>query len=210
MRWLSPLWRGRARGGPTLEDLRRGGFIALDLEMTGLDSRRDSIVEVAVVRVAESRPVESYVTLVKPPITIPADTVRIHGITDAAVASAPGIAVVLERLDAFVGDRLIVGHGIAFDMAALSRARRAVGWPAASNPTLCTQRLATVLHPEWVPHDLDAVALRLGLGIVGRHTAEGDALAAASVFLGLIDAAAMRGAHTLADLTWLQDSASPR
>lgn len=210
MTWLRPLWRRHRHGGPTVDEIRREGFIALDLETTGLDSRRDSVVEVAAVLVAGDRPRGSYVTLVKPAASIPPDTGRIHGLTDAAVAAAPDIGAVIEALDAFVQDHLIVGHGIGFDMAVLARVRRAERRRPAKNPTLCTRRLAAALHPNWAEYDLDAIALRLGLGVVGRHTAEGDALAAATLFLALLDEAAGRRATTLADLTWLQDSASPR
>jgi DNA polymerase-3 subunit epsilon len=101
---------------------------------------------------------------------------------------------------------VIVGHGIAFDLAILERGRRAHRRPPAGNTALCTMRLAAALHPGWADVTLEGLAARLGVPVVGRHTARGDALVAGAMMLGLLPALARRGHRTVADALWLQRS----
>jgi DNA polymerase-3 subunit epsilon/CBS domain-containing protein len=66
-------------------------------------------------------------------------------------------------------------------------------------------RLAAALHPEWPRFGFDDVASRMGIGILGRHTAEGDAVAAGELLLTLIPEIRARRVQTIGDLVWLQE-----
>jgi DNA polymerase-3 subunit epsilon len=139
-RWLHPLWRGPRRRGPGLDVLVDPGFVALDLETTGLDPRRDAVVAAAAIPVVAGIPQPGYVTLVDPRRPIPASSSAIHGITDAMVTGAPPIEAVLHALGRVWGDGILVGHGVEFDVAILAREARAVGRRGPDNPTLCRRR----------------------------------------------------------------------
>ena len=180
--------------------------MAIDLETTGLDAGRDAAVAVAVVPFRGGEPIGGYETLVNPGRPIPAASTRIHGITDEMVAAAPPLGDVLDEIEAVCGQHVIVGHGVAFDLAILERARRAHRRPPLPNTALCTMRLAAALHPGWADVTLEALAARLGVPVVGRHTARGDALIAGAMMLGLLPELARRGHRTLADAVWLQRS----
>jgi DNA polymerase-3 subunit epsilon len=65
------------------------------------------------------------------------------------------------------------------------------------HPVLDTLLLSAVIHPNQQSHQLDAIAERLGIKVVGRHTALGDAIVTAEVFLKLIPMLAEAGIHTL-------------
>jgi len=202
---FSPLWRRRpARDGRSLESLLTEGFVAVDLETTGLDPRRDDIIEIAAVPFVDGRPQHAYVTRVDPGRPIPPESSRIHGITDDMVVHATTIGEALVKLEAVCGRRVLVGHGIAFDLAMLARARRAHRLPPVVNPTLDIMRLAAALHPDWKRFGFDDVASRMGIGILGRHSAEGDAVAAGELLLALIPEIRDRGIRTVGDLVWLQ------
>ena len=99
--------------------------MAIDLETTGLDATRDAAVAVAVVPFRGGEPIGGYETLVNPGRPIPAASTRIHGITDEMVTAAPRLGEVLDEIEALFGDHVVVGHGVAFDLAILERARRA-------------------------------------------------------------------------------------
>ena len=206
MRWLAPLWR-RPRGGPDAAVLQRH-FVAVDLETTGLDARRDAIVAAAVVPFIDAAPAEGLVTLVNPGRPIPASASAIHGITDPMVAAAPPVDAVLPALAAAWGDAVLVGHGVAFDLAVLTRERRARGMAAITNVSLDTMLLAAALNRQWEDVSLDAVAGRLGIPIVGRHTARGDAVAAGQILLALLPALAGRGLRTVLEMVWFQETAA--
>jgi DNA polymerase-3 subunit epsilon len=203
---FSPVWRRRpARDARSVDSLLTEGFVAIDIEATGLDPTRDDIVELAAVPFVNGRPQDAYVTRVNPERPIPPESSRIHGISDDMVVAAPTIGVALIRLEAVCGGRVLVGHGIAFDLAVLGRARRSHRRPPVTNPTLDTMRLAAALHPEWPRFGFDDVASRMGIGILGRHTAEGDAVAAGELLLTLIPEIRARRVQTIGDLVWLQE-----
>lgn len=205
VRWLAPTWGGVRGAGLTLHALIGRGFVAIDLETTGLDARRDVMVALAAVPFVGGARSVGLVTLVDPgrPIT-PAST-AIHGITDAMVAGAPSPRRVLDALAALCAGRVIAGHGVDFDLAVLGRALRAHHRRPLTSVALDTQRLAAALYPSWVDFSLDAVAARLGVHIVGRHTAEGDAVAAGEVLVALLAECRRRGLTSLGEVLWLQD-----
>jgi DNA polymerase III epsilon subunit-like protein len=181
------------------------GFVAIDLETTGLDPRRDDVVAAAAIPFVHGHPEPGYVTLVDPGRPIPAASTRIHGIDDARVAGAPSMDDVLPRFDAVCAGRPVVGHDVAFDLAVLARARRRRGLPSPELLALDTRRLAVALHPGWRRDaELERVAARLGIEVSGRHTAEGDARLAGRILLALLDQFRRRGVITIAALHWAQ------
>lgn len=194
-----------AQADVPIETLVDGGFVAIDLETTGLDPRRDDVVAVAAIPFVEGRPRPGYVSLVDPGRPIPAASTRIHGIDDRGVAGAPALDEVLPRLDAACAGRVLVGHDVAFDVAVLARARRLRGLPEPEIIALDTHRLAVALHPSWRRHaELETVARHLGIPVVGRHTAEGDARLAGQILLALLPRFRQRGVGTVGALAWAQ------
>ena len=204
LRWHE--WRASLPGDPRPLLTLREEFVALDLETTGLDPGRDAVVAVALVPFRGGEPAGGYETLVNPGRPIPPTATRIHGITDEMVAAAPSLADVLDAIEVTCADRVLVGHGVAFDLALLERGRATGRRAPLSNTALCTMRLAAALHPGWRDVTLEALASRLGVPVVARHTARGDALVAGAMMLGLLPELARRGHRTLADAVWLQRS----
>lgn len=201
--WLS------LREGPSLETVRQR-FVALDLETTGLDPRRDAIVSLAAIPFQDGRPAAGYVTLVDPERPIPPASTAIHGLTDGLVRGAPRLDQVLPALEPVVGDALLVGHQVGFDLAVLARARRARGLPRRRHRVADTGSLARVLHPEWRDFSLERIAAHLDVEVTARHTAEGDALTAGRIFLALIPELQAHRVRTVAELLWLQRHAALR
>jgi DNA polymerase III epsilon subunit-like protein len=122
------------------------------------------------------------------------------------VREAPPIGRILPELESLWDRRVLVGHNVGFDVTVLNRARAAHGLPPLPNLALDTRRLAAALHPDWLQDDLETLAGRLGVPVVGRHTAEGDARAAGDLLLALLPELAGRGFRTVAELVWFQDT----
>ena len=68
-----------------------------------------------------------------------------------------------------------------------------------AQPVLDTLLLDAALHPDHEQHSLEAIAGRLGVQVVGRHTALGDALVTAEVFIRLLTLLEQRGIGTLGE-----------
>ena len=195
--------------GPSLESVRRR-FVAIDLETTGLDPRRDAIVSLAAIPFLDGTPAAGYVTLVDPGRPIPPQSTAIHGLTDGMVRGAPSLERVLRGVEPVIDGVVLVGHNVGFDATVLGQARRARGLPRLRNHLVDTDRLAASLHPEWRDFSLEHVAERLDVEVVARHTAEGDALTAGRILVALWPELQVRRVRTVAELLWWQGRARPR
>ena len=89
-------------------------------------------------------------------------------------------------------DTVLVAHNAAFDMRFLQLKEAASG-VVFDQPVLDTLLLSDLVHPQQESHGLEALAERLGVAVVGRHTALGDAVVTAEVFLKLLRAAGRQG-----------------
>jgi DNA polymerase-3 subunit epsilon len=173
-------------------------FTVFDTETTGLRPETDEIVAIGAVRIVNRRILtgETFERIVHPGRTIPPESTRFHGITDAMVEGKPPIAVVLPQFHAFAKGATLVAHNASFDMSFLAKNEAAAGVRFA-NPVLCTLTLAAALLEDMPEHSLDAVAQRFGIAIERRHTALSDAMATAVLFLHLLDVLEGRGIKTL-------------
>jgi DNA polymerase-3 subunit epsilon/CBS domain-containing protein len=175
--------------------------VVLDTETTGLDPANARLIEVGAVRLAHGRIAGTppLRRLIRPDVPIPADSTRIHGFDDGAVSDAPRFAAVWPELKGFLGDTVLVGHSIGFDLAVLERecARAKIPWQ--SRPSLCTRILSQIVNPALADFSLDHVASWLGVDVVERHSALGDATTAARVFQKLVPLLRNRGIRTLGE-----------
>lgn len=97
-------------------------FVAVDLETTGLDPKKDRIMEIGAVRVEDGQVTGEYQQLVNPGCPISDLVSGLTGITDEMVRMAPSIGEVLGEFLSFCKMLPIVGHQVMFDYRFLKRA----------------------------------------------------------------------------------------
>ncbi|TWX69678.1 DNA polymerase III subunit epsilon [Colwellia demingiae] len=185
----------------SLEDckLTELSYTVFDTETTGLDpSGGDEIIQIGAIRIVNGKLLhqETFDQLVDPRRSIPTITIPIHGIQPDMVKGQPVIEEVLPAFHAFVGDTVLVAHNAAFDMRCLQVKETATG-VVFDQPVLDTLLLSAVVHPNQESHGLEEIAERFNINIHGRHTALGDAMATAEVFLQLIHLLAEQGIYTM-------------
>ncbi len=192
---------GLRDGSTELDDLPLSEltYTVFDTETTGLNpSDGDEIIQIGATRIVNGKLLrqERFEQLVHPGRPIPAASIPIHGITDDMVRGCPAITTVLPAFHAFAEDTVLVAHNAAFDMKFLQLLEGRTGL-SFKQPVLDTLLLSAVAQPSQESHRLEAIAERLGVRVLGRHTALGDALVTAEVLLHLLPLLRERGIHTL-------------
>jgi DNA polymerase III subunit epsilon len=174
-------------------------YTVFDTETTGLNpSQGDEIISIGAIRIINCHLLneENFDQLIDPRRSLPFESIQIHGIKPDMLENQPTIDKVLPLFYQFAEDTILVAHNAAFDMRMLQVKEEETGIKFL-NPVLDTLLLSSVVHPFQEDHNMEAIAERLGVSIVGRHTALGDAIATGEIFLKLIPLLAKQGIHTL-------------
>jgi DNA polymerase-3 subunit epsilon len=176
-------------------------YTVFDTETTGLaPSAGDEIVSVGAVRIVNGRLLENEVfeQLVDPRRPMSPDATRITGLEASVLEGQPTVDKVLPAFREFCEDTVLVAHNAAFDMRFLRLKEESTGIRF-TQPVLDTLLLSAVIHPDFESHGLEAIAERMGINAIGRHTALGDAIMTGEVFLRMIPLLAEQGIRTLGE-----------
>ena len=183
------------------EFLYRVTFVVVDVETTGWDPGPDALTEVAAVRFTGGECRGSFHSLVNPGLPIPPFVSQLTGIDDEMVRGAPDTAAVLPQLVDMIGDAVLVGHNIGFDLSFIDAALMAAASAPLKNPVVDTLHLARRLVRDDVLNcRLATLARRLRLDHLPSHRALEDVLATADLLHALIERATGYGVLRLGDL----------
>ncbi len=173
-------------------------YTVLDLETTGLEpDKGDEIISISAVRIVNNHILdeETFQHLINPRRSIPETSIQIHGIEPELLHEQPGIEEVLPLFHKFAKDTVLVAHCAYFDTCFIRKKEINAGL-SFDHLILDTYALSNIVFPHQKDHRLEAIARRLNVPILGRHTAFGDALATAEILLKLIPLLMKRGITT--------------
>ena len=94
-------------------------YVSIDLETTGLNPKRDRIIEIGAIRVEQGQIVEEFSTFVDPGRKLEERITELTGIRDEDLADAPQLDEVFPKLLEFMGELPLLGHSILFDYSFL-------------------------------------------------------------------------------------------
>ncbi len=119
-------------------------FICFDCETTGLDVDHDRIIEVAAMKFDATTPYGEYQTLINPERLIPNESIEIHHITNDMIVGKPCIREILADFLTFIGQSIIIGHSIYYDIDMIARAaaREEIPCTIRNNVYIDTLRMA--------------------------------------------------------------------
>jgi ATP-dependent DNA helicase DinG len=167
-------------------------YVALDLETTGLDPERDTILEVGAVRfrisfgngTVQAHVQDTWTSTINPGRPIPIQVQHLTGITQEEVSGAPRFSQVINPLRGFLGSHPLIGHNVSFDLSFLNRHHLPL-----DNPAVDTFELASILMPHATRYSLGELGETLGLAHLGSHRALDDAQATQALFVALLQLA---------------------
>ena len=169
-----------------------GETICLDTETSGLNPNKDDLLAIGAVLIKNNRIIygQRLDIKVRPSSLVTQESIRIHGIRNHDLQDALPVNKALEQLLNFMGQRPILGYWIRFDMKLLSRLSKTEFGFKLPNKTIelsdIYQHKIRRQHPdEQVDIQFDSMAKNLNIDVMDRHSALGDALTTALMYLRL-------------------------
>ena len=156
-------------------------YAILDIETTGGQYNEEGITEIAIYKYDGHEVVDQFISLINPEIPIQPFVVKLTGISNAMLRSAPKFYEVAKRIIEITDGCVIVAHNAQFDYRVLCTEFNRLGYTY-ERQSLCTVELSQKLLPEQPSHSLGKLVRALGIPMSDRHRATGDALATVQLF----------------------------
>ncbi|CAM3610578.1 3'-5' exonuclease [Cytobacillus oceanisediminis] len=192
-----------------LEDLQ---FVVFDTETTGFQvSTIDRIIEIGAVPVRGLEVCEKdiFQTYVNPNRQISREITELTSISDERVKAAPQALEAMVSFFDYVESRetvCLVGHYVSFDALAMKSEFKREKFALKNFLTIDTLDLIGFIAPSYDMRDLERYAMAFGTRIYERHSAIGDALTTAYLFVELLLQFKDRGYNTWGELIKATDS----
>ena len=161
-------------------------YCILDIETTGGQFNEEGITEIAIYKFDGHEVVDQFISLVNPEIPIQPFVVKLTGINNAMLRSAPKFFEVAKRIIEITSDCVIVAHNASFDYRILRTEFKRLGYDFQAK-TLCTVELSKKLIPDQPSYSLGKLVRALGIPMSDRHRASGDAIATTKLFKMLLE-----------------------
>lgn len=160
-------------------------YAILDIETTGGQYNEEGITEIAIYKFDGHEVVDQFISLVNPEKPIQPFVVKLTGINNAMLLSAPKFYEIAKRIIEITEGTIVVAHNASFDYRILQTEFRRLGYDF-KKPTLCTVELSKKLIPDQASYSLGKLVRALGIPMADRHRASGDALATVKLFKMLL------------------------
>lgn len=151
-------------------------YVAIDIETTGLDPIYDEIIEIAALKIQNGSETDRFHSLVNPKCEIDEFIESLTGITNAMLEAAPDLEIVLPQFLEFVGDNVVVGHNVNFDVNFIYDCAKNLKLKLFTNNFVDTMRISRKLYADLKHHTLADLIVTLGVGETVEHRALADCI----------------------------------
>lgn len=157
-------------------------FVAFDTETTGLNPKKDRIVEIGAVKYRNGKIIEEKNWLINPGKSIPWWSTKVHGITNKMVKDAPSFAEAYPDFQKFIKGAVLIAHNARFDIAFVKEEVRRVKGKAPNNFVVDSLGLFRTWFPDLESHSLASVASHAKVSGDEFHRALADSIYVARIF----------------------------
>ncbi len=144
-------------------------YTIIDLETTGLSPYKNSIIELSAIKVRGDKIVDTFTELVKPSELINNFVRGLTGISNEMVANAPSINEVLKKYTDFIGNDIVLGHNVKFDIRFISQNLEKYFKRKFMNNSFDTMVLSRRFCSDVTSHKLSSLAEYFNIDSKGHH-----------------------------------------
>ena len=157
-------------------------YTVIDIETTGLDPRFCDIIEIAAVKYSSGEKIDVFSSLIKPEEPIDEYVTALTGITNEMLKNAPDISEGIKNFYDFIGDDLLIGYNVNFDINFLYDSLKRCHSLILSNSFVDVMRIARKVLPDLKNYKQSTVADRYGLSSSDAHRAARDCETCQEIF----------------------------
>lgn len=146
--------------------------VLFDTETTGFDPKTgDRVIEIAAIELENDLPTDKqFYALLDPERDIPADSTRVHGITNAHVEGKPKFADIADDMLKFFGTAPLVAHNAPFDFAFINAELERINKPPLDKAQMIDTLVLAKQRFPGMPNSLDALCRRFDIDLSRRST----------------------------------------
>lgn len=152
-----------------IEKFFPSSYAVVDIETTGLNPVKNEIIELSALKICDNKVVDRFTTLIKPNGKIPSFITGLTGISNEMVKDAKPIESILADFCSFVGNSVILGHNVSFDMRFIKENCKRHLDKEFANSTIDTLKISRKLLPNIKNHKLSTLADHYGISSEGHH-----------------------------------------
>ena len=192
-----PIWRGphsarrRERAPKEPHD-----YVVVDVETTGLDPSRDTIIEVGALKVTDGEVTAELSRVIAAGVVVPDDIVKLTGLSQSEVDGGVSAEEAMDDFLDFIENDPLVMHNAEFDVAFLDALLEELEYGGLGNELVDTLALARKWMPNARRHSLESLAELFGIDGAGAHRALSDCAVTREVFVCLLERGAGQAART--------------
>jgi DNA polymerase-3 subunit epsilon len=163
-----------ARGKGKCLDLLPCDYVVVDIETTGLSPKTDDIIEIAAIKCRSDKPVEEFSSLIKISRPLPRHIIRLTGIDDKMLATAPPARDVIAAFYDFAKGETLLAHNANFDINFLYDAIKSTLGEDFNNDFVDTLKISRRQNAHFENHKLGTIAKNFGVISETQHRAMAD------------------------------------
>ena len=156
-------------------------YVVFDLETTGLSLEKDTIIEIGALKVRQGKVVDRFSQFINPHRSLSPQIAELTGISDAMLADARDLEIVIHDFVDFCEADVLVGHNLGFDyrFTRMAAEKYHLNFDHEGVDTL---KIAKVVHKDLPSRSLGALCAHYGIINASAHRAYHDALATAKLY----------------------------